>query len=148
MACDKHTIKEGVDTMSAWGDLIEELEEAIQSTVKDLIAEAKEQDEKINRDDLYDMLQDQGIITELVDGIVPVYDDDLFELASENYEIGHKSPELGPAFGGEATPINIIAANVFEELESMAWDYVSEYLDLLETENAFESDEVDVDDNN
>ena len=43
------------------------------------------------------------------------------ELAANNLELATNTPELGPAFDGEPTPVNIIAANVFEAVEAALW---------------------------
>ena len=65
-------------------------------------------------------------IHEIADGLVPVYYSDLLELASDNNDLATDVPEIGPAFDGEPTPVNIIAANVYEWLTAQLWDYASE----------------------
>jgi hypothetical protein len=65
-------------------------------------------------------------IFEIADSSVPVYHSDLIDLASEHHDFVTDEPELGPAsgsnFDGTNSPINIIAANVFEYIESELWD--------------------------
>ena len=51
-------------------------------------------------------------ISEIADSSTPVYNYDLLRLAADNLNLGVDVPELGPAFDGEPTPVNIIAANV------------------------------------
>ena len=65
-------------------------------------------------------------VHELADGLVPVYTSDLMSLAADNLCLATDEPELGPAFGGEPTAVNIIAANVFEWLTTELWEYASE----------------------
>ena len=65
-------------------------------------------------------------IHELADGLVPVYAHDLMSLAAENISLATDEPELGPAFDGSPTPVNIVAANVYEWLTAQLWDYASE----------------------
>jgi len=62
-------------------------------------------------------------IFEIADSYVPVYNYDLLQWASENLDFAVDKPELGPAFDGSPTPINIIAANIFEYIESELWEY-------------------------
>jgi hypothetical protein len=71
-------------------------------------------------------------IFEIADSSVPVYNSDLLDCASDNYTLVTTVPELGPAFDGEATAINIIAANVFEYLTEQLWDHFQSREDELE----------------
>jgi len=68
-------------------------------------------------------------IFEIVDGSVPIYTGDLMQLAADNISLATDEPELGPAFGGEATPVNIVAANVFEHIQQELWEYWNEHKD-------------------
>jgi hypothetical protein len=52
---------------------------------------------------------------------VPIYTGDLLRLAADNLQLATDEPELGPAFDGTPTPVNIIAANVFEHIEQELW---------------------------
>lgn len=72
--------------------------------------------------DIADVTEPHDIIHEIADGSVSVYYSDLLELASQNNELALSVPELGPAFDGEPTPVNIIAANVFEAIEQGLWE--------------------------
>ncbi len=57
-----------------------------------------------------------GTLHEFADGSVPVYTGDLMQLAANNIDLVTVTPELGPAFDGEPTPVNIVAANVYEAI--------------------------------
>ncbi len=62
---------------------------------------------------------DNGVLHEFADGAVPVYNYDLLQLAAElDNGLALTEPEAGPAFDGTPTPINIIAANVYEAVEA------------------------------
>lgn len=61
-------------------------------------------------------------IFEIADSSVPVYTHDLMQLAAENNDLATTEPDIGPAFDGKPTPVNIIAANVFEAIEQALWD--------------------------
>ena len=70
-----------------------------------------------NNDDIdYD-----GSLYGIVDSAVPIYTGDLMELAANNIALASDKPELGPAFDGAPTPVNIVAANVYEHLSGVAW---------------------------
>ena len=62
------------------------------------------------------------VIHEIADSSVPVYTHDLMTLAAENNSLAVDEPELGPAFDGSPTPVNIIAANVFEAISEALWE--------------------------
>jgi len=88
----------------------------------DIFKYAKE-DFKNWMDDNPDNDEPHDCIHEIADSSVPVYNYDLLRLAADNLNLGVDEPELGPAFDGSPTPINIIAANVFEAIESELWEY-------------------------
>jgi len=82
--------------------------------VQAIIDSAKEQ----LRDSVKDYPQEdtQDIIFEIADSSVPVYTADILDLLNDSvygFSLGTDVPEVGPAFDGEATPANIIAANLF-----------------------------------
>jgi len=62
------------------------------------------------------------VIQEIADAAVPVYTSDLLRLAAESNDLATATPEVGPAFDGAPTPVNIIAANVFEAIEVGLWE--------------------------
>ena len=55
-------------------------------------------------------------IYEIADGAVPIYNSDLLEVAADSPMVAMAEPECGPAFDGTPTPINIIAANIYEAI--------------------------------
>jgi hypothetical protein len=61
-------------------------------------------------------------ITAITDQAVPIYNSTLLRMAADNVFLALSTPEIGPAFDGEATPINIIAANVYEHIEQELWE--------------------------
>jgi len=61
------------------------------------------------------------VIHEIADGWTPLYTSDLMELAADNIRLATDEPELGPAFDGNPTPVNIVAANVYEALTAAGW---------------------------
>ncbi len=65
-------------------------------------------------------------IHEMADSHVPVYTASLMELAADDISIATDVPELGPAFDGEATPVNIIAANVYEAIQAALFEHAND----------------------
>jgi len=61
-------------------------------------------------------------IHEIADQAVPVYNSDILEWAAEDHDLALDVPELGPAFDGTPTPINIIAANIYERIQDALWE--------------------------
>ena len=55
-----------------------------------------------------------GTLHEIADNAVPVYHADLLDIAANNNDVALREPELGPAYDGTPTPVNIIAANIYE----------------------------------
>lgn len=62
------------------------------------------------------------IIHETADGAVPIYTSHILGLAADSPNLAVQEPELGPAFDGTPTPVNIIAANIYERLQDVCWD--------------------------
>jgi hypothetical protein len=89
----------------------------LEQLVSDAIGELREwRDENPGEDEPHDT------IFEITDSSVPVYTGDLLRLAAENLHLATDEPELGPAFDGKPTPVNIIAANVFTHIEQALWE--------------------------
>jgi hypothetical protein len=61
-------------------------------------------------------------IHEIADTSVPVYTADLLQLGSDNWDLMLTEPEIGPAFDGTPTPVNIIAANVYETIGAALYE--------------------------
>ncbi len=66
------------------------------------------------------------VIAEIADSSVPVYTYDLMRIAAEDNSLATDEPELGPAFDGSPTPVNIIAANVYEAISNDLHAYLQE----------------------
>ncbi len=66
-------------------------------------------------------------IHEIADGAVPIYYSDILQMAADNNFLALEEPEIGPAFDGTATPINIIAANIYEHIYHALYEYWDEY---------------------
>jgi len=91
-------------------------------TLYEIITAAKEElAERINDADT-DIIDESDIIHEIADSSVPVYNNDLISLAYHDMSLAVDEPELGPAFDGTPTPINIIAANVYEAITAALYE--------------------------
>lgn len=64
----------------------------------------------IDLDDAYP----EDRLSEIADSAVPVYTGDILDAASEDYGLLTTEPDIGPAFDGSPTPVNIAAANLYE----------------------------------
>lgn len=80
-------------------------------------------------EELEDLIENQDpdeSIHEIADSSVPVYTGDLMQLAADNIDLATNTPELGPAFDGSPTPVNIVAANVYEYIVQELHDALHE----------------------
>jgi len=60
--------------------------------------------------------------SEVAGSAVPIYNYGIIETAVEDWvNLFLDDPESGPAFGGEPTPINILAGNLYDLCSSIAW---------------------------
>ncbi len=91
------------------------LDQLSQFAIADLDDWLKGNPEELERNEPHD------VIHEIADSSVPVYHADLLRVASENWELMTDEPEVGPAFDGSPTPINIIAANLYEHIRVALW---------------------------
>ncbi len=66
----------------------------------------------------YDLATDDidDVVHEIADGMVPVYTYDIMHCATTDNALATDVPELGPCFDGAPTPVNIIAANIYERI--------------------------------
>ena len=88
------------------------------TTLDDLL---KSVEENIKEHFEYDPDGDPGDVAfEIADSLVPVYTGDILDMAADDYNLAVDAPELGPAFDGSPTPVNIIAANIFDRLYAEA----------------------------
>lgn len=85
-------------------------------------------------DDLNDWLREnpdepypEDAIHEIADAACPVYTYDILKLASDNWELITTVPDTGPAFDGTPTPLNIIAANIYEHLTNTLYIRLEEW---------------------
>ena len=70
--------------------------------------------------------RDLDIIHEIADSNVPIYNSDILEVAADNLYMATNEPELGPAFDGSPTPVNIIAANIYEAITERLYEVARE----------------------
>ena len=98
-----------------------------------------------------DSMEISDTIFEITDSHVPVYTYDLLKCALDNLGLATEEPELGPAFDGSPTPVNIIAANIFETIEADLWEYwhdelepmIDDHLERLDEIEGMEEEELD-----
>lgn len=65
------------------------------------------------------------LLTEIVDGCVPIYHADLLECALHDLWLGVVEPEIY-AFDGKHTAVNAIAGNIYEHLQDLAFQWLAE----------------------
>ena len=94
--------------------------------LREIITDAREELRERVKNEQVDLDEPHDVIHEIADGSVPVYHHDLLKIASENNDMATNEPEIGPAFDGSPTPVNIIAANVFEAIYAGLWEEVRE----------------------
>ena len=89
-------------------------------------------DERIAYDP--DVLDDEphDLVFEIADSNTPIYYSDLMDVASSDYDMILTEPSIGPAFDGEPTPINIIAANIYEAICADLFQYWEQLQDERE----------------
>jgi len=125
--------------METLRDLIEECEDQLNEYALERLDECDPDDIAAavgSTDDFNDLIElHGGIIHEIADGSTPIHYSDLLDVARDDINMATSEPELGPAFGGEATPTNIIAANIFEALSNAMWEYTEsdEWKDHIKT---------------
>lgn len=85
-----------------------------------------------SRDDILGAAYPEDELHEHVDSAVPTQNAILLEVAASSPSVAVDEPELGPAFDGRPTPINIIAANIYERLSVVAHEWLSEALEAAE----------------
>lgn len=71
-------------------------------------------------DELRQETYPEDMVMELADGWVPIYTYDILQYAANDLALAVDEPECGPAFDGSPTPINIIAANIWDRLQAVA----------------------------
>ena len=71
-----------------------------------------------------DYPEDQA--TEAADGAVPVMSWDIMQAVSESLELATTEPEIGPAFDGSPTPVNIAAGVLYDLCSNIAHSRLAE----------------------
>jgi len=61
------------------------------------------------------------IAHEIADSCTPVYYHTILRLGLEHMDLALDEPDVGPAFDGKPTPVNVIAANIYEALYGEAY---------------------------
>ena len=70
------------------------------------------------------------------DSCVPIYTYDLMMYAASDISLATEEPECGPAFDGSPTPVNIIAANIYDRLYTAASEAVDEWIEEREDDDS------------
>ena len=94
--------------------------------LEDLVTDAIQSFESDYDNDALYQGEPHDIINEIADGMTPTLTYNLLIMATENLNLAVDEPELGPAFDGSPTPINIIAANIYEYLTNALWEWWNE----------------------
>jgi len=92
-------------------------------TLEQLITSAKEALEEA----LYyepDIEYPEDRIHEITDNACLLPNHTYLQLAADNMELALEEPELGPAFDGRPTPVNIICANLYEHISQELFQHL------------------------
>jgi hypothetical protein len=125
--------------------LLKECKDSVKEQVREAIDDYIRENPDDDREDIEQNIDYSGTITEIYDGAVPVYYSEIMEIGNVPEVYNHEN-ELGPAFDGTPTPMNILAGAIYEILYEVAWEEISDYLDELEEAGKF--DEKDDEDDN
>ena len=79
-------------------------------------------------------------IGEIAGSNVPIYTADLIQLGADNWELMMTESEIGPAFDGTPTPLNILAANVYDAITTALWERWQQHLDEQQEAETQESE--------
>ena len=96
--------------------------------ISEIVADAREEFAEWyveNPEDPYP--EDQ--ISEIADTSVPVYTAEILTVGCGDRDLMLTEPEMGPAFDGEPTPVNIIAANIYEKVQTALYEDLYESRD-------------------
>ena len=104
------------------------------TTLRGLLADFRDTLET-DKDNILESSYPEDVLHEYADSAVPIYTADLMELAANNIDLATDEPECGPAFDGAPTPVNIVAANVYEALIAEGYDWLREVQDESEEED-------------
>ena len=109
---------------------LDQIEERVKNEVREAVKEFIKSNDEFGADEIRNRINDDGIISEIVDGAVPVYNYTITKIGTLP-EIFHHENELPPAFDGKETPINVIATSIYEILEEIAYDTLDDYLEEI-----------------
>jgi len=98
------------------------------NTLRGLLADFRDTLET-DRDIILESSEPEDVLHEYADSAVPVYTADLMRLAADDIDLATAEPECGPAFDGSPTPVNIVAANVYEALLTEGYEWLREAQD-------------------
>ena len=85
---------------------------------------------KYVREEINERLEDEpdqdlhDLAHEVADGNCPTYTSEIMQYAADDINLATNEPDIGPAFDGSPTPVNIIAANIYERLYEEAWEEI------------------------
>ena len=108
---------------------------------RESLKESLEYNAELDDGEVYFSNDDHDTIFEVADSSVPIYTGDLMQLAADDINLAVNEPELGPAFDGSHTPVNIVAANVFEEIQNHLWECLEDVKSEIEQEMLEDSNE-------
>ena len=100
----------------------------IRDLCRDVAEEVRERSGEL-RDERF-----EDTIAEIADSNTPIYTSDILAYAKDDNSLATDVPEIGPAFDGEPTPVNIIAANIYERLSNAAYEALRELQEEWEDE--------------
>jgi len=107
-------------------ELLDNLYDEIKTELKDFYIKNKGEDLDTIKEDFIDEK-----LNEIVDSNVPIYNYDIVKCALENIDLVLEVPEF-MAFGGETTPLNGIAANLYNKLYNEGLEMVDDLIGELE----------------
>ena len=106
-------------------EMLEDCKDSVRTEVREAIDNYIEENPDEDVDQIRDRIDDSGGITEIYDGCTPIYNYDIMKIGSLPEVFGHEN-ELGPAFDGTLTPVNISAGAIDEILSEVAWEEVDD----------------------
>lgn len=108
----------------------------LDTIIADAIAELEEQ--------MRNGCDPDEIISEITDSAVPVYNYDILDIIRENSNLWAVESEIGPAFDGSITVVNVAAGVIYEAIEEALHFAVYEIrADLEEEQEEAEESEAE-----
>lgn len=109
-------------------DRLEDLKQDVRNEIAEIIH--AEYRGKVDPNEIEELIDDDGSLTEVVDLYTPIHYATLMELAMASDIYMHEN-ELPPAFDGKQTPANVVATAIYEILMDEAWATVREQVEQL-----------------